>query len=629
MNRNVRMLGIIFLCFFAGGALPRCDVNRDLDCSSLSGAEENLCPQYNHGICGDNLISYPDGEECDDGNTISGDGCSQACTIEECVSDSDCDDYVPCNGVEKCELGVCIAGSVAPTGTTCDSGHCIGGTCIESTCGDGIVDESIGEQCDDGNVVAGDGCSINCTITNYVTRKIAFVRLRHQDSLWDDETYDTIYNSMNAATFGGLNSLQHLLNFNFGEQILLTGKDNGSTELIDLGILDISTSSNVCGINEAKQQLVDVVSSHDEAGITDVFMVSDPYVPVNCGVSGRAGELSGVDYIFYASRKFSSGLTYMQSTRVIFHEYLHALGAGHSGIANYRDDESLGSYAAVYGDTESVMGSMAISASTEESSLNFIDKYMVGQHIGIDVPSYVFDASELTESIVLDDERTIDGSAALGVLMPFAKSDVIRPRVGNVAEKDSYAISFRQADSSLNDRIYIRRVKNSKHGVFLDTIHIGETFHDTRANVEFHFVEVNQAGQAMIEIRKYAESQPDCAVPNWLPSIESVAATSSASGSISFDLNISHGSLPFDGCDFGLDLGIYLKILDVDGVVHSERFLASPDSNEVSEMSFDVEASGMNWVDKVTYQVFLSRILTLRDGVPFEYLTKASNVLEL
>ncbi|KAK9318955.1 hypothetical protein V1517DRAFT_342179 [Lipomyces orientalis] len=31
-------------------------------------------------------------------------------------------------------------------------------------CGDGIVQPRLGEQCDDGNNVNGDGCSSNCTI---------------------------------------------------------------------------------------------------------------------------------------------------------------------------------------------------------------------------------------------------------------------------------------------------------------------------------------------------------------------------------------------------------------------------------------------------------------------------------
>ncbi|HMY20965.1 MAG TPA: DUF4215 domain-containing protein, partial [Polyangium sp.] len=32
--------------------------------------------------CGDGKAQGPDGEQCDDGNTVSGDGCSSTCQME-------------------------------------------------------------------------------------------------------------------------------------------------------------------------------------------------------------------------------------------------------------------------------------------------------------------------------------------------------------------------------------------------------------------------------------------------------------------------------------------------------------------------------------------------------------------
>ena len=61
-------------------------------------------------------------EECDDGNSQNGDGCSALCTIE----------------LEAPQLAI-----------------------SEPVCGDGSIDS--GEQCDDGNVRSGDGCSALCT----------------------------------------------------------------------------------------------------------------------------------------------------------------------------------------------------------------------------------------------------------------------------------------------------------------------------------------------------------------------------------------------------------------------------------------------------------------------------------
>jgi cysteine-rich repeat protein len=61
--------------------------------------------------CGNRVVEP--GEQCDDGNHQSGDGCSADCRSNE-------------------------------------------------TCGNGVVDETVGEQCDDGNLVSHDGCNSRC-----------------------------------------------------------------------------------------------------------------------------------------------------------------------------------------------------------------------------------------------------------------------------------------------------------------------------------------------------------------------------------------------------------------------------------------------------------------------------------
>ncbi|HEU0032639.1 MAG TPA: DUF4215 domain-containing protein [Kofleriaceae bacterium] len=98
-------------------------------------------------VCGDGHVD--EGEECDDGNTTSGDGCSATCEIET----------PPC----------CGDGHVDP-GEECDDGNTTSGdgcsaTCEIETppcCGDGHVDP--GEECDDGNTTNGDGCSATCQL---------------------------------------------------------------------------------------------------------------------------------------------------------------------------------------------------------------------------------------------------------------------------------------------------------------------------------------------------------------------------------------------------------------------------------------------------------------------------------
>lgn len=76
-------------------------------------------------VCGDGKRTY---EECDDGNTLDGDGCSSDCTVEP--------------------------------GYGCFFG--LPDTCRLLGCGDGIITGD--ETCDDGNAMMGDGCSDTCQV---------------------------------------------------------------------------------------------------------------------------------------------------------------------------------------------------------------------------------------------------------------------------------------------------------------------------------------------------------------------------------------------------------------------------------------------------------------------------------
>ena len=67
-------------------------------------------------------------EGCDDGNDISGDGCSEDCQVEE--------------------------------GWVCSGLNC------ETVCGDKIIAGQ--EDCDDGNQISNDGCSSSCLIESNI-----------------------------------------------------------------------------------------------------------------------------------------------------------------------------------------------------------------------------------------------------------------------------------------------------------------------------------------------------------------------------------------------------------------------------------------------------------------------------
>ncbi|WP_373047753.1 DUF4215 domain-containing protein [Vulgatibacter sp.] len=119
-------------------------------------------------VCGDSFLG--EGETCDDGDAIAGDGCSDSCQLEtgyvcrtpgQPCTVSVCGDSVK-EGTEVCDDGNAIAGDgcsadcqQVETGYVCDTPD--GQLCRAVVCGDQIVDAGY-EECDDGNAIAGDGC---------------------------------------------------------------------------------------------------------------------------------------------------------------------------------------------------------------------------------------------------------------------------------------------------------------------------------------------------------------------------------------------------------------------------------------------------------------------------------------
>jgi len=167
--------------------------------------------------CGDGVVNQSS-EQCDDGNTLAGDGCSGTCQIEPnhtcppaggaCTVSFRCGDGVV-NPGEVCDQGqyqgspgcsadcktqdpgykcvpgqqcvllyVCSNGRIEP-GETCDPPNpgngcsatcqtetgwrCVPGSCTRLPyCGDGIVQASLGEKCDEGQNQGSPGCSADC-----------------------------------------------------------------------------------------------------------------------------------------------------------------------------------------------------------------------------------------------------------------------------------------------------------------------------------------------------------------------------------------------------------------------------------------------------------------------------------
>jgi fibro-slime domain-containing protein len=129
-------------------------------------------------LCGNSQLDP--GEQCDDGNSVPGDGCTGACNLEPnfacntagsaCVSTIACGDGAV-GGTEACDDGNtvdadgCSATCTVEADFGCTSDADGTSSCIpiqNAACGDSTV--SSGEQCDDGNTADADGCSATCQV---------------------------------------------------------------------------------------------------------------------------------------------------------------------------------------------------------------------------------------------------------------------------------------------------------------------------------------------------------------------------------------------------------------------------------------------------------------------------------
>ncbi|MFQ5515755.1 MAG: DUF4215 domain-containing protein, partial [Myxococcota bacterium] len=87
-------------------------------------------------------------------------------------------DYVLIDGSNR-SFDVSLAGAVSPApecgdarlgpGEECDDGNSLSGDgcsvyCVREFCGDAIVQRDLGEECDDGQNLTGDGCSPTCLL---------------------------------------------------------------------------------------------------------------------------------------------------------------------------------------------------------------------------------------------------------------------------------------------------------------------------------------------------------------------------------------------------------------------------------------------------------------------------------
>ena len=163
------------------GCTSNCEVEDPYTCVGGSPSSVDTC----YHRCGNGAVD-PTGsytEECDDNNLISLDGCSSTCKIEDdftcdnsgsgsiCTKrcgngafdpfgthNEDCDDANDSNG-DGCSADCVVEHGYACSRTGVSSAT--PDTCV-LLCGNSNIDSS--EACDDGALLAGDGCSTTCLV---------------------------------------------------------------------------------------------------------------------------------------------------------------------------------------------------------------------------------------------------------------------------------------------------------------------------------------------------------------------------------------------------------------------------------------------------------------------------------
>lgn len=130
-------------------------------CDDANACTLDLCDPATATNCSHKPV--PSGVSCDDGQQCTK---GESCAAGACGGGGsiDCDDGNPCT-VDSCaDPGGCQHGPVSGV-PTCGPGLvCLAGKCdVAGTCGDGKVNNA-GEQCDDGNKTAGDGCAATCKV---------------------------------------------------------------------------------------------------------------------------------------------------------------------------------------------------------------------------------------------------------------------------------------------------------------------------------------------------------------------------------------------------------------------------------------------------------------------------------
>jgi cysteine-rich repeat protein len=241
-------------------------------CSAGSCLAQVCTP--NSSVCesGTNSVTVCNAAGSAETTTPCADG--ELCTAGVCGSRICTPDAVRCSGnvVETCN-----GTGTAWTSTETCATTCSGGACVAPGCGDGIVQASLGETCDDGNALACDGCE-SCRIANVAS--ITATTVRTGGGTWAPNASDfTIELWARATASGGLVGLGGSATDDYG-LLALDAEGNpyfefflgtGSTARAELTTRDLRDNQwhHVAGVRTGQQAFLfidGVAVAHGTAG---------------------------------------------------------------------------------------------------------------------------------------------------------------------------------------------------------------------------------------------------------------------------------------------------------------------------------------------------------------------------
>ena len=133
-----------------------CKAGPALNCDDLNGCTNDSC----NAVTG--CVHVANAAVCNDNNACTGpDICAGGACAPPAVN---CNDNNACT-TDTCAVLTGCAHANVPDKTSCAATSiCFTGVCTLGKCGDGVLMPLLGEQCDDGNVIAGDGCGTTCLL---------------------------------------------------------------------------------------------------------------------------------------------------------------------------------------------------------------------------------------------------------------------------------------------------------------------------------------------------------------------------------------------------------------------------------------------------------------------------------